>query len=238
VRPRAPSPSLPASPNLSLFPDGALEPSRPHPSRPGTATRPPTRPPIDARPPTPSVTVYSAASIPAGRRTPDELYEPRLADEVGHIIDAILVSEAPIHLDLLARRVGAYFGIARVTLRVGERVRELVADRGRYGAGSDADVVWRVDQDASALPTVRTADEAAETKRDVDEIPLSEIAAAAAVVLSRAIGAPLDDLARDTARLLGFARVTDRVARRMRTGIDLLVTRGGCLVDGDRASLP
>jgi hypothetical protein len=186
----------------------------------------------------PPVTVYSAASIPAGRRTPDELYEPKLTDEVGRIIDTVLTVEAPIHVDLLARRVGAYFGIARVTARVGERVRELVATRGHYGDADDTDVVWRRDQDVRALPTVRTADEAAETRRDVDEIPLAEVAAAAAVVLSRAIGAPLDDLARDTARLLGFARVTDRVARRMRTGIDLLVARGGCLVDGDRASLP
>jgi hypothetical protein len=177
--------------------------------------------------------------VPAGRRTPDDLHEDRYQDEAGNVIDKVLSAEAPIHFDLLARRVGAYFGIARVTTKVGERIRELLGTRGRFGdADGDGDIVWRTDQDPRLLPTVRTADDAAENRRDVDEIPLPEIAAAAAVVLSRAVGATLDDLGRDTARLLGFARLTDRVARRMRAGIDLLVARGGCVLDDDRASLP
>ncbi len=203
------SPSVPRGGTLALFP---------------AATPPPIQP-------------YTPAAITPGKLSADDLHAPEHAAEATRIVDRVLAAEAPIHLDLLSRRVGAHFGITRVTARVSERVRELLDGRATFGSADDAEVVWRTDQDPAALPTVRTADED-EARRDVEEIPAVEIASAAAVVLSRAVGAPLDDLARDCARLLGFARVTDRVARRMRTGIDLLAARGGCVIDGDRASLP
>jgi hypothetical protein len=186
----------------------------------------------------PRVAAYVAASVPAGRRTADDLFLPKFTDEVGKLIAAVLATEAPIHVELLARRVGAYFGIGRVTPRVTERLRELLGERGRFGAGDDADVVWRADQDATALPMVRVAGEAAATRRDIDEVPVAELAAAAAVVLHRAAGAPIDELVRDTAHLLGFARVSERIAKRVRSGIDVLAGRGGCVIDGARAALP
>ncbi len=186
----------------------------------------------------PRVAAYVAASVPAGRRTADDLYLPKFTDEVGKLIATVLAAEAPVHVDLLARRVGAYFGIGRVTDKVTARLREVLGDRGRFGAGDDADVVWRVDQDASALPVVRVAGEAAASRRDIDEVPIAELAAAAAVVLHRAAGAALDDLVRDTAHLLGFARVSERIATRVRAGVENLVARGGCVITGERAALP
>ncbi len=98
--------------------------------------------------------------------------------------------------------------------------------------------VWRADQDVDALPAVRAADDAAENRRDAAEIPLAEVAAAAAVVLARNVGLPVDDLVREAARLLGFGRLGERVQQRMRAGIDVLIARGGCKVEGARARLP
>jgi hypothetical protein len=186
----------------------------------------------------PAVAKYVAASVPAGRRPADHVYEERYADEVAKIIGVVLAAEAPVHFDLLARRVGAYFGIGRVTAKLSDRLRALLGDRGVFGAGDDADVVWRPDQDRAALPGVRVSGDAAETKRDIDEVPIAELAAAAAVVLSRTAGGPVDDLVKDAAKLLGFARVTDRIAKRVRVGVDALVARGGCVVDQGKASLP
>jgi hypothetical protein len=186
----------------------------------------------------PAVAKYIAASVPAGRRPADHVYEERYADEVAKIIGVVLAAEAPVHFDLLARRVGAYFGIGRVTAKLSERLRALLGDRGVFGAGADQDVVWRPDQDRAALPGVRVSGDAAETKRDIDEVPIAEIAAAAAVVLSRTAGGPVDDLVKDAAKLLGFARVTDRIAKRVRLGVDALVQRGGCVVDNGRAAPP
>jgi hypothetical protein len=183
-----------------------------------------------------SVAPYKAASIPAGRRTPDDLHEPRYEPELGKVIEQVLDVEAPMHIDLLARRVGAYFGIGRVTTRVSDRIREVTSARARLGDTTDTDAVWRSDQDPSSLPSVRAAD--AENRREPDEIPLAEVAAAAALVLDRNLGMPVDDLARETARLLGFARLGDKAKKRMRAGIDVLAARGGCTIDGTHAALP
>jgi hypothetical protein len=188
--------------------------------------------------PTTPVAPYRAASVPAGRRTPDDLHEPRYETELGRAIEQVLEVEAPIHVDLLSRRVGAYFGIGRLSARVIERIREVAATRARVGDACDPDAVWRTDQDATALPAVRAAGTAAETRREADEIPLAEVAAAAAIVLGRNVGMPVDDLARETARVLGYSRLGERVQRRMRAGIDLLAARGGCSLDGVRAALP
>ena len=184
------------------------------------------------------VATYRAASVPAGRRTPDDLHEPRYEIELGRAIDQVLEVEAPIHVDLLSRRVGAYFGIGRISARVVERIREVAATRARVGDPDDPDAVWRTEQDSAVLPPVRAAGSAAETRREAAEIPLAEVASAAAIVLGRNVGMTMDDLARETARVLGYARLGERVQKRMRAGIDLLATRGGCTIDGARAALP
>src|SRR5439155_2712263 len=76
---------------------------------------------------------YLAASIPAGRRAPDDMFAPRHHAELGKIVEQVLAAEAPVHVDVLARRVGAYFGVGRVTQRVTDQVRIALAGRGRWG---------------------------------------------------------------------------------------------------------
>jgi hypothetical protein len=186
----------------------------------------------------PTIARYVAASVPAGRRPADQMYEARYADEVAKIISVVLAKEAPVHLDLLARRVGAYFGIGRLTEKLTHRVKELIGDQGVLGKGVDKDVVWRADQDREALPGVRVAGDAAETKRDIEEVPVAELASAAAIVLHRTAGGAVDDLIRDTARLLGFARVTDRISKRVKVGLDTLAKRGGCTIEKGKVALP
>jgi hypothetical protein len=186
----------------------------------------------------PLILQYRAAAVPTGRRRPDDLLEPRFEAELTRLIDQILEAEAPVHLDRMARRIGMYFGIARLSPKVVERVRTIAAARARLGDASDPDVVWRADQDAAALPPVRAGDDAPENKRDADEIPLAEVAAAAALVLARNVGLPVTDLVKESAKLLGFSRLGDKVQARMRAGIDVLAARGGCKLDGARASLP
>jgi hypothetical protein len=186
----------------------------------------------------PTVAPYQVASVPAGRRKPDDLFDPAREPEIAKVIDAVLAVEAPIHISLLARRVSAYCGVGRVTARISDRVRSLAGARTRSGTDGDADVLWRSEQDPAALPIVRVPDSGAETKRDVAELPLFEIAAAALVVLHRNIGLAQPDLCRETAKLLGFSRQGDVVKKRMADGIAALAARGACKVEGDRVSLP
>ncbi|TMQ04444.1 MAG: DUF3320 domain-containing protein, partial [Deltaproteobacteria bacterium] len=179
---------------------------------------------------------YLAASVPAGRRAPDDLYAPRHLGEVGKIIEQVLAAEAPIHIDLLARRVAAYFGIGRLTQRVTDQVRAALNGRGRWG--DEDDVVWRLDQDPAGVPPVRVAGQGASARREIHEVPLAEVAAAARIVVERAVGISAGDLVRDAARLLGFSRTTERVVERVTSGVRLAAERELIRIDGGRATLP
>ncbi|HSK00939.1 MAG TPA: DUF3320 domain-containing protein, partial [Kofleriaceae bacterium] len=179
---------------------------------------------------------YTAAAIPAGRRVPDDLFAPRHLQELGKIVEQVLAAEAPIHVDLLARRVGAYFGIGRITQRVAEQVRHAIDGRGRWG--DEQDFVWRMDQDPSGVPPVRVAGSGPTGRREIDEVPLSELAAAIRIVVERAVGIGQRELVRDAARLLGFSRITDRVTERISDALQLAAHRELIRVDGGRATLP
>jgi hypothetical protein len=179
---------------------------------------------------------YLAAAIPAGRRAPDDLFAPRHLVELGKVVEQVLAAEAPMHVDVLARRVGAYFGIARLTQRVTDQVRVALAGRGRWG--DEADVVWRLDQDPAGVPAVRVAGHGTSARREIDEVPLCEIAAAARIVVERAVGIPANDLVRDAARLLGFSRITERVVDRVATGVRLAARRELIRIASGKATLP
>lgn len=179
---------------------------------------------------------YVVAAIPAGRRIPDDLFAARHLPELGKVVEQVLAAEAPMHVDLLARRVGAYFGIGRVTQRVADQIRLALDGRGRWG--DETDMVWRIDQDPAQVPGVRVAGNVAAARRDITEVPLSEVAAAVRIVVERAIGIGSGDLVRDTARLLGFARITEKVTARVGVGLRLAAARKMIRIDGNRATLP
>ena len=180
-----------------------------------------------------AIAPYVAAAIPAGRRAPDDMFAARHGAELGKVVEQVLAAEAPMHVDLLTRRVGAYFGVGRMTPEVAAQVKTAITGRGRLGY--EQGVVWRVDQDPAALPGVRVASSAPGTRRDIAEIPLSELAAAARVVVERAGGISSADLVRDAARLLGYARMDSRVTERVNRGVQLAQARELIAIEGGRA---
>ena len=179
---------------------------------------------------------YTAAAIPNGRRTPDDLFAPRHLAELGKVVEQVLAAEAPMHVDLLARRVGGYFGIGRVTQRVTDQVKIALAGRGRLG--DEADIVWRLDQDPDGVPSVRVAGQGLSARREILEVPLSELASAARIVVERANGIAPNDLIRDAARLLGFARITDAVVARVTLAVRLATARELIRIADNKAQLP
>ena len=75
-------------------------------------------------------------------------------------------------------------------------------------------------------------------RREIDEVPLSEVAAAARIVVERAATIGANDLVRDAARLLGFARITDRVVERVASGVRLAAQRELIRIDSGKATVP
>jgi hypothetical protein len=179
---------------------------------------------------------YVAAAIPAGRRVPDDMFAPRHLDELGKVVEQVLAAEAPLHVDLLARRVGAYFGVGRVTDKVVDQVRVALAGRGRWG--DELGVVWRLDQDPMSVPAVRVAASNTGGRRDIGEVPLIELAAAARIVVERAHEVAAAELVRDCARLLGYARITERVTSRVAQGVRLAAARELIAFADGRARMP
>jgi hypothetical protein len=88
------------------------------------------------------------------------------------------------------------------------------------------------------VPAVRVAGNVAAARRDIAEVPLSELAAAARIVVERAVGISASELVRDAARLLGFARITEKVTARVADGIRLATTREMIRILDGKASLP
>ena len=87
------------------------------------------------------------------------------------------------------------------------------------------------------MPAVRVAGQNATARRDIAEVPLSEVAAAARIVVERANGVTTNDLIRDCARLLGFARLTEQVSSRVALGIRVASVRELISIDGGKAHL-
>lgn len=183
-----------------------------------------------------AVAPYHVAYVPAGRRVPNDLFNPKHAAEVGRMIDQVLAAEAPIHLHLLARRVAAYFGIAKPSPEMAARIVEVARDR--LVACWEPNIVWRQDQAARDLPTVRVAAANPQTKREIGHVPLMEIAAATRVVAERAPGVPVGDLLRETAKLLGFTRITSDVKERLARGLEVATFAKAVAITDGRASAP
>ena len=123
-----------------------------------------------------------------------------------------------------------------MTDKVVDQVRVALAGRGRWG--DELGVVWRLDQDPMSVPPVRVAGSGGAGRRDIGEVPLVEVAAAARIVVERGHDVPAADLVRDCARLLGFARITDRVTSRVALGVRLAASRELIALAEGRARMP
>lgn len=183
-----------------------------------------------------AIAPYAVAYVPAGRRSPNDLFSAKHVAELHKLIEQVLAAEAPMHISLLTRRVAAYFGVAKPTSEIAARIAEVGSDV--FAACWEPNVVWRRDQKSHDLPSVRVAASNPQTKRDVAQVPLMEIAAAIRVVVERAPGLTSADLVRESAKLLGFARFTADVKARIERGLEVATFANAVAVNAGRVALP
>jgi hypothetical protein len=160
-----------------------------------------------------------AALPPAGDG--DAFHEPRHTGRVREQVAAVLAAEAPIKLELLARRVAEAWGIGRTTERVRERVRAALPPTAVVRDG----VLWPAGADPSSWRGFRTSP-AGEAARDAELLPGVEIESAMAWVLHQHGSLGEDDLLRETARQFGFARLGTAVRAAMLGGLERMLERG------------
>lgn len=179
---------------------------------------------------------YTNANVPSGRRTADDLFSKKHLGEIAKVAEQVLLAEAPMRISLLVRRVAAYFGIARVTDKVVAQVREHLGSAVKWG--QEPDVVWHPAQDPKVAPAVRAQSGTPESKRDIEDVPLVELAEAARRVVERAVGISQPELARELARLLGYGRATERVLERIAEGVEWARANGVVAIESERVTLP
>ncbi|QKK07154.1 MAG: hypothetical protein HND58_02565 [Planctomycetota bacterium] len=78
------------------------------------------------------------------------------------------------------------------------------------------------------------AGDAEDSQRDIEWIPLIERVAAVRRVLATQIALPREELERESARLLGFSRVTAKTREAMSEAIDVVIERGAAHEADDR----
>lgn len=217
-------PETPASAEAAGAVQGLAETTTPTPTpKQATSSITPTPPPVAA---------YVKAALTPSALGVDALYDATGTKEVRARVLEVLATEAPVHLDELSRRVGASFGVGRITDRLRERITDILRSSAT-AATVRGDFVWRADQTPESWSEVRGPSAGGET-RAAEQIPPEELAAAAAWVLSRCLSTTQDDLVRQTARAFGIARAGARVTERMLAGIAVLEKAGRCVAQGDR----
>ncbi len=165
---------------------------------------------------------------------PEAFYEALATAAVQASVRQVLEKEAPIPFKELARRVGALWGLQKVTSRLETRLKRCL---GRELAHVVEDTVWRPDQDPTSWRGYRLSPPGEEA-RDLEGIPLAELANAAEALLEHCCGMAQEDLVRGTAQLFGFSRLGKRLRERLDQAVDLLAAQGRCQVEDGKVSLP
>ena len=161
----------------------------------------------------------------ASRELPSE---PTVVQVLTALVRQVVQSEAPIHIDLLTRRVAHAWG-RNATRKVGDAVSRVVTGLIRGGVCTrDGDFVL-----TDAPTVVRVPDPGDEaTRRVAEHIPPPEMQEAVYLLLRDSLGADVEEVVLRVSRLFGFMRTGNRVRAAVEQSIDSLVEDGWVERDG------
>jgi len=214
--PPAPSPaSAPAPPN----PQRELLPSQVSPAAPPAMNI--------KKPATPDPAAFPTYKPHTNNRLkgkPEAFSDPASDDRLKRLVCDVVENEGPISLGLLSDRVAEHWEIKRITQAVLERIADLAETAGVRGiTHGDAIFYWPQRPNPASPALVRVPDEEESSRREAQDLPPEEIAAAAAHILEQQGNMPRADLIRETAHLFGFQRVGPSIESFINRGIDLLL---------------
>ena len=168
--------------------------------------------------------VYQRA-IRSYRHPADPLERSRLAQVVRGILDI----EAPIHLELLGRRVAESWE-RNATRRVQEAVETIVRGLVRNGSCRIIDdFVWTGRDVLIRVPDPNDP----QSERDIGHIPPDELDAAVERLLAEARVVSADELLTQVARIFGFRRTGSRIRMALERSLDNMVEIGVAVCGSD-----
>ncbi len=180
----------------------------------------------DGVPDLPGQQLYQCAELPRVSNDPDDFFAPRARRQIAGMVAKVLATEAPVHPEVLARRVAGCWGIARLTAVISDRVRDLLpAELVRIEKTATREFIWRSDQDPATYEGFRVPNPGDNFLRSAEHIAPQEMANVMHQLLKEHLSLQSDDLIRVASQVFGIARVGTRVRAAFQEGLDCHTNR-------------
>ena len=171
--------------------------------------------------------MYTAAVLPVKFVSAEEFIVPKLVRSIQKKIETVIKTEAPVSVPMLTRRVVQSFGISRAGSRIQGYMDTVLRQMDlKMTQQDDVRFCWKQKQDPDAYVGFRVSGEG-DSKRDVRDVPVQEIANAIYTVLYEQVSMGQDDLLRETANKLGYTRLGNNVLVALAHGIQYAQAQGG-----------
>jgi very-short-patch-repair endonuclease len=165
-----------------------------------------------------SLNRYAVAQLGAieGR----DFYASSSLDTLRSQLMAAINAEGPVADHVVFKRIARAWGLSKTGRRMHELLSSLVA-RQIVSTGIDPKFYWPEGANPSSWEQFRIPDDAIESKRSLDEVPLEEIQNIACFLVGQHGSMSVESLARSVSRLLGIARTTVDAVRRVESALQL-----------------
>ncbi|MBD5461193.1 MAG: DUF3320 domain-containing protein, partial [Lachnospiraceae bacterium] len=180
-----------------------------------------------------SAPVYAAAKLNAVTLPAEDFVHPNNQKDIRRKIQQVIDREAPVSEGTLIRRVVQSYGITRSGSRIQSCMDSVLTSMKLKTTMQDGQrIFWSQTQDPDTYLTFRVNGEE-ENRRDIRDVPVQEISGAAYRVLYEQGGMQGEDLIRETAKMLGYARLGGNVSAAVLSGVEYAVARGGVVSGAD-----
>ena len=175
--------------------------------------------------------VYTPAKLKQHSISADDFLLPQYAAGIRKKLEAVIQAEAPISVNLLTKRVVHSYGITRAGSRIQRHLETILGTMDlQTTSAEDRVFYWCPDQEPSAYDVFRMAANE-EDRRDAKDIPVQEAAAALCQVLRDQISIGRDDLIRESAKALGYARLGTAVTALVADALEYASAKGRITTD-------
>ena len=165
---------------------------------------------------------YKSASLSAPAHAGDLDYLVAHPAQVRAQVEKMIAVEQPITFGLICKQVARLWGLARVTPRLQSTVRSVLSSAYLDPLQrSENPYYWKSAADAADYRMYRT-----DSGRDINDIPIIEVMNAVVFAVEQQVSVPVEDLKRQTAQMLGFARRGPKVEAGVASAIGMLLRQG------------
>jgi very-short-patch-repair endonuclease len=179
-------------------------------------------------------TGYKTAVLPVVELPPEEFYNTANARIVSGQMSRIVREEGPISRPLLTRRLLQAWGMTRSGARIERHLDSLIAAmKGKKTVWDGVDFYWPEDMNPDEFGVFRVA-ESEQERRNAEDLPPEEIANAVKEVLFHQVSLPVEDLIKETVKLMGYSRTGTALDKAVRNGLQVALSWGTAELEGGR----